>query len=197
MGLAAERLGNAAQRVLVSGLKVAELGYQILDKKRPLHLPVTSVLDGEDSLVDEGPDDLWPPEEPTGESHNESSLVTVQQWGLRLPSGQIAWNMWSDTHLNNPLDRALMVVKLREAGLSCGYSEEQLPAFLGLYQWVVRTVFYGDTGVYPLTDPAVTALDAPSLGDAHHDGSNENSEPLSSEDLVDQVYPGSLGGDAP
>ena len=58
-------------------------------------LPTYSGFDGEQMLPDiEGPDDLWPPEpevEPPSIAGAQSELISTQQWGLRLPSGEIAW----------------------------------------------------------------------------------------------------------
>jgi hypothetical protein len=139
--------------------------------------PVSSTLDGEDLLDTQGPDDLWPAEQLSLDldvPQPRPEVLVGEQWGIKLPSGEVEWNMWAGTHLNNPLDRAQMIARIQKHALDAGYSEQQFPEFLAPYKWVTRnqiaTVVYEDTGCYSLTDPAAIALGAPNdLEDTHDD----------------------------
>jgi hypothetical protein len=114
----------------------------------------------------EGPDDLLPPEDahtaiverlanPLVEQ--EPEILVSDQWGLKLPSGEVSWNVFQGTHLNSSIDRVQMIARIQQTALDAGFSQEQLTNFLSNYEWVTRSqiasVVYEDTGSYSLTDP--------------------------------------------
>lgn len=168
----------------------------------------SSALDGEDPFDWEGPDDLWPPE-PTqiAETPSPAEVITTQQYGLRMPNGEIVWNAWNDPPLvipfDNHLDRLRMVANLQKTATDVGFDVDE---FLSHYGWATRNqiaaVVYEDTGAYSLTDPDVCGVSAPSLGNP--DGSStptpdDTESPADSQaadDLARTVRPRHLGGDS-
>lgn len=102
---------------------------------------------------DDGPDDLWPPEpEP-----KDDDVVVTQEWGLRLPGGEVAWKNWQGVPFDNPLDRVHMIARLQQTAQDVGWTTEE---FLANYSWATRdaytTVDYKLTEAYVLMDPAVS-----------------------------------------
>ena len=195
-----------ARRSLAFTASLIELGHEILDQpKLPPH-----GLDDENPARWSGPDDMWPdnltswPEEPViADTASEPELVVTMQWGLALPSGEIAWNSWSGVQFGDPLNRVLMVAKLKRTGLDLGFAEDQLGEFLCRYGWVTRnqlaTVVYEDTGSYALIDPEVSAQVAPEQGLQNYDNESKNgSQPAlgSGDDPDPEIHGGSVGGDA-
>lgn len=167
-------------------------GAGVLDK--PLHTEIET-----ESPFD-GADDLWPEDPIIAETHSEPELILTHQWGLQLPSGDIAWLDWQGTQFANPLDRLMMVAKLKKTALEIGYAEDQIGEFVNRYSWVTRnqlaTVVYEDTGAYSLTDPEVAAsLD---MGKNDNESKNVSQRRDPTGPGPDSgVYPGSMGGDAP
>jgi len=183
--------------------RIIEIGLELYEQpKLPPH-----GLD-EDTPDWTGPDDMWPdapwPEDPViADTASEPELLVIAQWGLVLPSGEIAWNTWSGVQFADPLNRMLMVAKLKRTGLDLGFAEDQVGEFLCRYSWVTRnqlaTVVYEDTGAYTLTDPEVSAHAPTEQGLQNNDNESENgSQPAlgSGDDPDSKVHGGSLGGDA-
>jgi hypothetical protein len=159
-----------------------------------------------------GPDDMWPdipwPEEPViADTESEPELLVTRQWGLVLPSGEIAWNCWAGISFGDPFNRTLMVAKLKKTGMDVGFAEEQLGEWLSNYAWVTRneiaTIVYEDTGGYDLTDPQVSALDDAGLGLQRCENESENdpgpgpSTNGNGPDPAPDLHRGPLGGSAP
>jgi hypothetical protein len=148
-----------------------------------------------------GPDDIWPEDPVIADTGSEPELLVTPQWGLKLPSGQIAWNSWSGVQFGDPLNRMLMVAKLKRTGLDLGFAETQLGEFCSRYSWVTRnqlaTVVYEDTGAYLLTDPAVSAQALSGQGLQNDDNESQNgSQPTLGDDPDPEVRGRPLGGDA-
>jgi hypothetical protein len=165
-------------------------------------------LEGE-TLATDGPDDLWPHVE-YDSCHNSLSvadspqLKVAEQWGLKLPNGQIHWNSWQGVAFDNPLDRMKMVAVLQKTAEDVGLPPgDETDQFLSKYQWVTRnekaTVEYEDTGAYPLTHPSVSALGAPDVDESSH---GNDPEPPTCAAAVNGQNPdlglrsGPVGGDA-
>jgi hypothetical protein len=158
------------------------------------------LLDGEFALIDEGPDDIWPPEEYRQELASPATpelnpeLIVTQQWGLRCPGGEVHWNLWQGIGFEHPLGRLKMVATLQQTALDMGFAEDQVGSFLDYYGWVTRnqiaTVVYEDTGAYPLTDSAVSAVGTPENGELPHD---DSSQPTESRDDFATPAPDPLG----
>lgn len=169
--------------------------------------PPSGVLDGEE--IYEGADDLWPPDPPQeqlfgfgefqiGNTRSAPETIVTQQYGLRLPSGEIRWNTWEDIAFGNPVDRLRMVATLQNSAAHMGFDEAE---FLAQYGWVTRNqiaqVVYEDTGAYILTDPQISAVVTPSLGETHDDHNSTAAEGSYEEsDLDGAVCRRSVGGDA-
>lgn len=167
--------------------------------------------DGEDFLIDEGPDDLWPADKapciPSGtmqspeqieQTNSEPQLIVSPQWGIVLPSGSIAWQLWQEHNLNDPFERLRLVGAIQQTAIDIGLATgEQSAGFLSHYGWVTRnqiaTVVYEDTGAYSLTDARVSKLHplAEEDTDEHTDESSDDPE-----DLGRSVHQGPVGGDA-
>jgi hypothetical protein len=163
-------------------------------------------------LVDEGPDDLFPqdPDQATIGSQTpergEPEIMVGQQWGLRLPSGEVHWNMWQGVHFAHPIDRAKMVANIQKTLADIGLAPgEQTEEMLAQYQWVTRnqlaTVVYEETGTYSLANPQAFALSAPEVDESSHGATNPENLTHAScasngthPDL--DFRPGPLGGDA-
>lgn len=138
-------------------------------------VPPAGVLDEEGPW--DGPDDLWPEEEDVdevadpphiAETPSEPALVVTQEWGLRLPGGDIMWNNWQGTPFYYPLDRLQMVSKLQQTAAQVGYAPgDQTEAFLAQYSWATRNqiarVVYEDTGSYTLLASEVSELGTPQV----------------------------------
>lgn len=165
--------------------------------------PPEGALDGEQPW--DGPDDLWPQEPPQEvelvsdeiylkDTRSAPETVVNQQYGLRLPSGEIRWNSWQDISFANPLDRLRMVATLRASAAHMGFAEVE---FISQYGWVTRNqiaqVVYEDTGAYHLTDPAISEVVTP--GETHDDHSAA-AKGSHDQDLDAAVRPRSVGGDA-
>lgn len=198
MGLVSNGFGDLLSRAIRVTASGVELLYEIAD--RPFRAPLTT----EGELMDtEGPDDLWPAE-PVVQDAGVPELQVTVQWGLCLPNGEVHWNAWQGISFTNAIERTKMVATLQQTAIDIGLaSGEQTDQFLARYQWATReqraTVFYEDTGVYPLTDPYVSALDASKSGGLTPHGHDLLSPPAPSlngahPDLG--LCPGSVGGDA-
>lgn len=193
--------GKLLERVIRMGVGAAELVYEITD--RPFRLP--PALEG-DTLVTDGPDDLWPDiDNGCCQVTNNTNLHVAEQWGLKLPNGQIHWNEWQGTPFGNPVDRMRMVAALQKTAEDIGLpSGPETDQFLSKYQWVTRlaraTVEYEDTGAYSLTDPHVSALGAPEVDEPPH-GNDPEIHPYAAiatngQDSDMGFRPGPVGGDA-
>lgn len=116
-------------------------------------------LDPQPEWADEGPDDLWPDDgrEPVPDDSGE--LVTVIQYGLRCPNGEVHWGSWSGVSFDQPLDRARMIARLQQTARDC---EWQIDDFVNRYAWVTRhqraIVRYEDGAEYAISDPEVISL---------------------------------------
>jgi hypothetical protein len=153
-----------------------------------------------DSLLMDTEVEVWPeaiPANPTAE------LIATQQWGLQLPSGEVVWNLWQGTNLNDPLGRVKAIALLQQAAMSCGYSSDQYEDFLSPYDWVTRnqlaTVVYEETGAYSLTDPQAIALGAPSGEEPQHVSADDRREahtPNGGNNHRPHLREGLMGGDA-
>jgi hypothetical protein len=194
MGLILNMFGNTLGRAIRAGVWAAELAHEIADEP----FVTSPVLEGE-TLVDEGPDDLWPHEEYVAVSQ-PSQTQAIQQWGLCLPSGEVHWNAWQGIPFGAPLDRVKMVATLQKTAVDIGLAPgEQTEQFLARYHWVTRTVVYEDTGVYSLADPDVSALDAPEINESPHAPDSAPHTYASSANGHHphlDICPGSVGGDA-
>jgi hypothetical protein len=183
MGLITE----LARRGIALTASLIEYGLE-LHEHRPQAPPAAFDDDTPDWA---GPDDIWPEDPVIADTASEPELLVTSQWGLRLPSGEIAWNSWSGVQFGDPLNRMLMVAKLQRTGLDLGFAETQLGKFLCHYSWATRnqiaTVVYEDTGAYPLTHPEVSAQPPSEQGLQQ----NENE----SEDPDSGVHRRPLGGD--
>lgn len=119
-------------------------------------------------------------------------IRTDQQWGLRLPSSEVAWGSWSGIDFTTPLDRLRMVATLQKTALEMGFDEgDQTQVFLNNYTWCVRErkskISYGNSISYSLTDPQVSA----SAYREDNDGTDDTGDNLSAD-----LHQGSVGGDA-
>lgn len=185
------------------GLRSLREFFQEVRKTRPL---ISSALDGEDRW--EGPDDLWPPDEIPTETPTGADLIVTQQYGLRMPNGDVIWNTWDEPPLvilfDNHLDRLRMVANLQKTAVDLGFDVDE---FLSHYGWVTRNqiaaVVYEDTGAYSLTDPDVCGVGTPLAGT--DDGSSSSTSPTQStegsadseaHDLNGTVRPRPVGGAA-
>lgn len=204
MGLSLEGLLSAAAR---GAFNLVELGFEIFDRG-----PAKPIVNTQ-SLVDEGPDDLFPLGDDyvrarisidvPSPSMSAPETVVDHQWGLVLPNGDIHWNAWQGVHFGHPIDRTQMVATLQKTAADIGLAEgEQTDQFLARYRWVTRyqhaTVVYEQAGAYPLTDPQVFALGAPDVGERPHDD-NPSNPSVPSHNGIDpglDVRPGPVGGDA-
>ena len=189
------------ERAIQVAAGTVELIYEITD--RPFQLP--SVMEGE-TLVTDGPDDLWPHGEyERCQVTDNTNLHVAEQWGLKLPNGQIHWKAWQGISFGDPMGRVRMIAALQKTaediGFPAGFETED---FLSKYQWVTRlekaTVEYEDTGAYPLTDPYVSALGTPEVDESCHGDNPEN--PLHAATSVNgqnpdvDLCPRPVGGDA-
>jgi hypothetical protein len=123
-------------------------------------LPPAGVAD--DDFWD-GADDTWPPEVGNiAEIPSEPEIIVSQQWGLRLPGGNIAWNGWQGHSFEHPLDRLKAIASLQKTALDLGYTQENSFEFLVRYRWVTRqmiaSVVYEETGEHELNAPEVSAV---------------------------------------
>ena len=192
MGLISRAVQIAAQLI--------ELGWEILDTPVYRRQLPSVALDGEQP-IDDGPDDLWPPEPATVPLDNsqQPELHTTRQWGLQLPNGEVFWNDWSGHQLGHPLDRVRLIANLQKTAADIGLAPgEQTDDFLSHYGWVTRnqiaSVIYETTGAYPLTHPEVSALDTPVSGETHE--SDNASAEADRRDQLRGVHTGPVGGDA-
>lgn len=201
MGLIPNMFGEVLGRAIRVGAWALELAHEVAD--HPFQTPPGLE---EETLMTDGPDDLWPADEylAVSEPPAEPTLQVTQQWGLRLPNGEVHWNTWQGIVLDGPIDRMKMVATLQKTAADIGLAPgEQTEQFLARYQWVTRnqraTVIYEDTGVYPLADSYASALDAPEVNESS-DG-HDHQPPIyvtSSNGHRSDVgfRPGSVGGDA-
>jgi hypothetical protein len=167
-------VGELIRRSVVGAVKAIEFGYEVLDHPG-LSAPAPCITAA--PMSSEGPDDLWPADDPTPapqilDSGTDSELVLTHQWGLRLPNGDVHWGQWNDTDFSHPLGRLRMISILQKTALDVGFSEGlQVSEFLCHYGWVTRNqisrVVYEDTGSYALTDKRVSATDSPVEGENH------------------------------
>lgn len=179
----------------------------------------------------DGPDDLWPDQEcdelrlatelinssELTDTASKPELIVTQQWGLRLPSGEVVWNSWQGTSFEHPLDRLRMVAILQKTATDLGFREEteKIHDFLSQYSWATRnqiaSVVYEDTGTFPLTASEVSktnGLDASGTGHPiEHKSSKDDSNDANTaafsrrddngdDDSSRSVRPGSMGGTA-
>lgn len=109
---------------------------------------------------DEGPDDLWPQDEPLPDDNGE--LVTTVQYGLKMPNGEVVWGSWAECDFAQPLDRVRLIAKLQRVAQDCCW---QIEEFVNRYSWVAREqraiVRYEDAGAYTITDPSIVAIATP------------------------------------
>lgn len=202
MGLK-DLVGDIFERSVRAGLVLIELGYEIFDQ------PFAQPIEDGQLLVDEGPDDLFPvedfvsarmeievPDDPRDE------WMVNKQWGLRLPNGEVHWNMWQGNHFNHPVDRTRLVAKLQATAADIGLAPgEQTEEFLSKYHWVMRTVLCKETGVCPLAHPQAFEMDAPDAGGrSSHDGQDAEEPDAASVNGQNpglDLCPRPLGSDTP
>lgn len=136
---------------------IAEALMAQVDHLYPAPCSTVTRYDDEDFWA--GPDDTWPGEK-TAEIRCEPEVLTSQQWGLRLPSGEIVWDIWQGIDFDNPLDRMRMVATLQKTALDIGFGEGQIGEFLKHYTWElreqIRHVYYGKMTSYQMLDSHVS-----------------------------------------
>jgi hypothetical protein len=189
-------IGELARRGIALTANIIELGREIYG--REYRLP-PHALD-EDISDWAGPDDMWPEDPVIADTASEPELLVISQWGLKLPSGEMAWNSWWGVQFGDPLNRMLMVAKLQRTGLDLGFAETQLGKFLCHYSWATRnqiaTVVYEDTGAYPLTHPEVSAQPPGEQGLQQNENESEDGpQPAVRDDPDPGVHRRPLGGD--
>lgn len=88
----------------------------------------------------------------------------VEQWGLRLPDGNVVWGNYKGNALQTLPQREALVDVLRRTAADLNFEEN---AFLSHYGWGHRlgtpAIRWGDIAVYPLTIQEEQASDTPEL----------------------------------
>lgn len=106
------------------------------------------------------PPSFWA-EEAASTPDGGTTRVT-EQWGLRLPDGDVAWNSWQGIPFDSPLDRLHMVATLQKTAQDVGFDPED---FLARYGWETRNeiaqVVYEQTGSHPLMADEVSEVGTP------------------------------------
>lgn len=92
--------------------------------------------------------------------------MPIEQWGLRLPDGNIVWenSTYQGLPLQSPQQREILVSVLRRTAADLNFEES---AFLAHYGWARRhgmpMIQWGDIAVYPLTIQREQGSDTPEL----------------------------------
>lgn len=148
----------------------------------------------DDTLIEEVSEDV-------DSKFSEPEQITTAQWGLRLPNGEVHWNVWQGVTFYHPIDRLRMVATLRQTAIDVGLAEgEQVEEFVSRYSWETRTqhatVVYEQTGAYSLMHPAVSALSAPDQQVENDHDSKDTDAPSPEQDPLVGVHSRPVGGDA-
>ena len=133
---------------LMSAAQIVTSVVSSLTEPRPTPMP---------DWEDEGPDDLFPADEPLPDDSGE--LVTTIQYGLKMPNGDVVWGSWAECNFDQPLDRLRLIAKLQRVAQDCHWQTEE---FVSRYAWVTREqraiVRYENVGTYDIADPSIVAV---------------------------------------
>lgn len=91
------------------------------------------------------------PDTDTETEQTQDQSSTMQQLGLRLPDGVIAWESYKDFDLASIEDRHRLVQSLAKTAQNLNWPQG---VFLGQYGWVTRTITVADVAELSIIDPA-------------------------------------------
>lgn len=96
------------------------------------------------------------------EEETATEELDILEYGLVLPTGQVAWSQWQGRLFITPQDRQAMLDALRETAPQVGLDVD---AYVNQFYWVTRIVHVVKTystaepEAYPITAPEFLAGD--------------------------------------
>lgn len=85
-----------------------------------------------------------------------NGITESEQWGIELPSGEIAWDTWQGADLSDNDARMQLRERIINTARELGFDVDD---FLGQYQWAARRVTYHPVGFQEIS-PLLDSTDA-------------------------------------